>query len=113
MKTKTVFAITAAALFVTASAITGYVKVFSETYGVKTGSTLATTKCAICHVGKTKKLNPFGQDVDKARAGAKKMTPEILHKTDDMDSDKDGVKNIDEINADKLPGDATSKPGTN
>ncbi|MCW5942813.1 MAG: hypothetical protein KIS66_11305 [Fimbriimonadaceae bacterium] len=39
----------------------------------------------------------------------KVLTGSVLKKVEGLDSDKDGVKNIDEINADKMPGDPKSK----
>lgn len=87
-------------------------KVFDTTYKVKEGSNLDKAACAVCHVGvKGGKLNTYGKDLEallKAEK-TKKMTPAILAKAEGLDSDKDGVKNIDEIKSDSLPGVANAK----
>lgn len=88
-----------------------YWEAFKTNYKVQKNSALDKANCAVCHVGKSTKLNPFGLDVKKALSDAKshKVTPEILAKLESLDSDKDGVKNIDEIKAGTNPGDAKSK----
>jgi len=75
------------------------------------GSALEKAACETCHVGHTPKLNPYGEDIKKALTAAKskKLTPEILKKVENLDSDKDGVKNIAEIKKGTLPGDPKSK----
>lgn len=88
-------------------------KVFESNYKLAKTSTIKKADCAICHVSKGKtKLNPYGEDLKTllTEAKTKTLTADILKKIEDKDSDKDGVKNIDEIKADKLPGDAKSKP---
>jgi hypothetical protein len=45
-----------------------------------------------------------------AEAKTKKLTADIFKKVEDLDSDKDGVKNLAEIKADKNPGDAKETP---
>ncbi|MEP0767253.1 MAG: hypothetical protein HRF45_13025, partial [Fimbriimonadia bacterium] len=62
-------------------------------------------------VGMTKKLNPYGQALDKLVQAdkGKKLTAEILKKLNDVDSDGDGVKNLAEIKAGTMPGDPKSK----
>ena len=89
-----------------------YVKVFRDSYGVKSGSTLATAMCAVCHTSKMKgnQLNPYGLDVKKAMGDAQspQLTKDVLQKIEALDSDQDGVSNLDEITADTLPGDATN-----
>ena len=64
-------------------------------------------KCTTCHTGTPKKgvpaLNPFGKDLnDKALDAAKKSYD--FKKVESLDSDGDGVKNLDEINAGTNPG---------
>jgi len=81
--------------------------VFEKTYKLPKTSELAKAKCGACHVSaKGGKLNPYGVDMQKVMKAAKtkKLTPELLKKIETLDSDKDGVKNIDEIKKDKLPG---------
>lgn len=95
-----------------AIALPPMVKDFETAYGIKKGSSLNKLGCAVCHVGKTTKLNSYGLDIKKvmAEAKTKQLTPEILKSLEGMDSDKDGVTNIAEIKADTNPGDAKSKP---
>ncbi len=92
-----------------ALAMSTFGKVFNEHYKVEKGSALDKAACAVCHMSaKGGKLNPYGKDLQAAmkEAGTKKMTPAILTKVENMDSDKDGVKNIDEIKKAALPGDS-------
>jgi hypothetical protein len=88
------------------------VPVFNGKYNPAPGSALAKSPCAVCHVGMSPKLNPYGADLQKAMkaAKAKTVTPAILAKVEKLDSDKDGAKNIVEIKAGTLPGDPKSKP---
>lgn len=111
MKRKALLALLAVTAVTTAYAVTGFVKVFNTTYGVEKNSNLYKTKCAVCHVGKTNKLNPYGLDLKAAMAGSKKLTAETLKAVEGKDSDKDGATNLAEIKADMLPGDPNSKPG--
>jgi len=87
-----------------------FLKVFTDTYKVKADSTLGKASCAVCHVAKNKtdQLNPYGQDLKKALDNDK-VTKKSLTKVEKLDSDKDGVTNIDEIKAGTLPGDPKSK----
>lgn len=95
-----------------ALALPALVKDFQSAYKIPKGSTLAKADCAVCHIGKSPKLNPFGADLKKVLEAekTKKLTPELLKKVEALDSDKDGAKNIDEIKADTLPGDPKSAP---
>lgn len=106
----TIFVISGLAAFV--MAFGAIEKVFETTYKVKDGSNLDKAACSVCHVSpKGGKLNPYGKDLEallKAEK-TKKMTPAILSKAEGLDSDKDGVKNIDEIKNDCLPGVANTK----
>lgn len=93
--------------FAMAMAMSAYSKVFHEKYNVKEGSALDKAACGVCHLKpKGGKLNAYGKDVQAAMKaeGAKKLTPAILGKVENLDSDKDGKKNIDEIKGDSLPG---------
>ena len=72
--------------------------------------------CATCHVKKMAKkgdaeLNVFGKDmVAKAVVDPKAEKKTFnFEKIESLDSDGDGVKNIDEIKAGTNPGDAKSK----
>ncbi len=88
-----------------------FVKDFDSTYGVKKTSALGVAKCAVCHIGKTAKLNLYGKDLQAAmkKEGAKVLTGSVLKKVEGLDSDKDEKTNLDEIRADTLPGDPKSK----
>lgn len=101
------------ALLVPAAAIAlpAMVKTFQTQYSPAKGSALAKAGCAVCHVGATAKLNSYGTDLKAAMAAqkSKALTPSALKAVEAKDSDKDGVTNIDEIKAGKLPGDAKSK----
>lgn len=87
-----------------------FAKTFTDTYKVKANSALGKASCAICHPAKNKtdKLNPYGQDLKKVSIGGK-VTKAALAKIEKRDSDKDGVSNIKEIKAGKLPGNPKSK----
>jgi hypothetical protein len=90
-----------------AVSLTAYSKVFNDTYKVKADSALSKAACAVCHVSaKGGKLNPYGLDIQvkMKEAKTKKITKEILAKVEALDSDKDGVKNIDEIKKGTFPG---------
>lgn len=90
-----------------AMALPAYEKIFESTYKVKAGSDLDKAKCMVCHVKKTGGgLNEYGKDLDKLvkASGGKKLTLEILKKAEQLDSNDNKIKNIDEIKADKLPG---------
>ena len=89
------------------------IKDFADNNKIKPGGTISKAHCILCHVAKSTKLNPYGQDLKKAlgNAAEKKLTAETFKKVANLDSDKDGVKNAAEIKADTLPGDPKSKPG--
>lgn len=105
-----ILTVLAATAFVLAAfALPAFNPVLTAKYHPAKGSDLDKARCGACHVGMTKKLNPFGTDLGKAVGGGK-VTPEGLAKVEDMDSDKDGAKNGAELRAGKLPGDPKSKP---
>jgi hypothetical protein len=93
-------------------ALPTFVKEFKDNYKLAKQSKLVQLDCAVCHIGKSPKLNPYGLDLKKVveEAKTKKLTSEILKKVEELDSDKDGAKNIVEIKADTNPGDPKSKP---
>lgn len=82
---------------------------FKTLYNPKAGSKLATAGCLVCHAKapftKTD-LNPYGKDLAKQ---AKPHTAASFKAIENLDSDKDGVSNLKEIQAGTLPGDPTSK----
>ncbi|MCB8931831.1 MAG: hypothetical protein H6534_00150 [Chthonomonadaceae bacterium] len=82
-------------------------KPFATQYKIDKSSALGKAGCGVCHAtAKGGKLNPYGLDLQKAMkvAKTKKLTPEVLKKIESLDSDKDGVKNLDEIKKDRNPG---------
>ena len=84
---------------------------FNNHYKVGKDSALKKANCGLCHQGMTvTKFNPYGDDLKKVMAELKikKVSAEAFKKIEDLDSDKDGVKNIEEIKADTCPGDAKS-----
>ncbi|MCM3875902.1 MAG: thrombospondin type 3 repeat-containing protein [Thermoanaerobaculia bacterium] len=73
-------------------------------------------KCSTCHVKPLPKkeeheLNPYGKDLlAKAAVDPKAAKKEFkFEKVEGLDSDGDGVKNVDEIKAGTNPGDPKSK----
>jgi hypothetical protein len=94
-----------------ASAKPDNLNAFKALYAPKEGTALAKAGCLICHVEMKdlKKLNPYGADLKKQLEKTKDSTA-ALKAIEGLDSDKDGVKNIDEIKAGTLPGDPKSKP---
>jgi hypothetical protein len=101
----TIFAMSGMAAM--ALALVTYAKPFNETYKIEKNSNLFKAQCSVCHVTvKGGKLNPYGEDLSKAmkEAKTKKFTAEILRKVEQLDSNKSGRKNIDEIKADRNPG---------
>ncbi len=96
-----------AACSVVALALASFNSVFTKTYNIPADSPLAKASCAVCHVKKFGgKLNAYGKDMQVVMkaANTKKLTAEILHKIDNLDSTKTGTKNIDKIKAGKNPG---------
>lgn len=103
---QTIIAIVAiiAILSTAALASIAWQKVFMDTYKPKPDSELAKAKCKICHV-KGSELNAYGKAIN-----GKPKTAASLKAIEKLDSDKDGVSNINEIKAGTLPGDPKSKP---
>lgn len=91
-----------------AIALTPFLKTIDEFYKVKKDSALGKAACSTCHATMKggKKLNPYGESLQDAmrEAKTKKLTTAILEKVESLDSDKDGMKNIDEIKKDRFPG---------
>lgn len=85
-------------------------KEFASTYKIEKTSVLGKASCGACHVGKTKKLNPYGVDLQKAMRSEKTklLTGSVLKKVEGLDSDNDKKSNLEEIEANTLPGDPTS-----
>lgn len=90
-----------------AMALAGFNKPLEAAYDIKKGSKLQKAMCTVCHVSaKGGKLNPYGLDMqaEMKKQGTKKLTPAVLKALDDLDSDKDGVKNAAELKSDSNPG---------
>jgi hypothetical protein len=104
------FMITAAGLAtlaISAIALGGFMVTFDKTYAIEKDSVLGKSDCLVCHTDKAgKKLNLYGSDLQKAMKAAKtkKLTAAILKAVEQMDSNGNGKKNIDDIKADTLPG---------
>jgi hypothetical protein len=93
------------------SALTEFTAPFAKTYNLSKDSKLYKARCLTCHTAmktKTNPLNPYGKDLKEFTKGSKKLTPELLAKIEGLDSDKDGVKNLQEIKDGTLPGDPKS-----
>ncbi len=84
---------------------------FGDICKPRPGSALDVAKCKSCHTSPPK-LNSFGRDMkaEMTRQKSKTFTAAIWKKLGPLDSDKDGVSNMREVEAGTLPGDATSKP---
>ena len=84
-----------------------YLDVFNKKYDIKSSSNLGKARCLICHKsmdGGTR--NVFGKDVEAfvKKLKVQGVTDEVLIQVEPLDSNKNGIKNIDEILADHLPG---------
>ena len=95
-----------------AMAFPTFVKDFETFYKIDDKNALKKESCNVCHVGKSPKLNTYGQDMKKVfgELKIKKLNADVAKKLDALDSDKDGAKNGEEIKAGTLPGDEKSKP---
>jgi hypothetical protein len=92
-----------------AFAMPGDATTFKTLYAPKAGSKVATAGCLLCHdkAPFTKAgLNPYGMDLGKQ---AKPRTAASFKAIENLDSDKDGVTNLKEIQAGTLPGDPKNK----
>ena len=82
---------------------------FKQLYNSKAGTKVADAGCLLCHdkapFTKTG-LNPYGKDLAKE---AKPRTAAAFRAIETLDSDKDGIPNLKEIQLGTLPGDPQSK----
>jgi len=88
-------------------ALSSFGAIFNSTYNVSKTSNLGKAGCAVCHATKHGgKLNAYGKDIGAVMKAqnTKKLTADILHKVDKMDSTKSGTSNLAKIKADKNPG---------
>ncbi len=97
-----------------ADAYPQFLPIVKTTYAVKTGGVIDAKRCGVCHADAAGggAVNPYGKDVKTLlkTAATQTLTPELLHRLDERDSDGDGFANLDEFKADMLPGDAMSHP---
>jgi uncharacterized membrane protein len=97
-----------------AHAFPQFLAVVKTTYTVKAGGTIDAKRCGVCHIdiagGGT--LNPYGKDVKSflKASPTQPLNSSGLHSLDAKDSDGDGFANIDEFQADTLPGDPLNHP---
>ncbi|MGC8783358.1 MAG: hypothetical protein ACP5RN_03080 [Armatimonadota bacterium] len=98
-------------LMVGALATPKHLATFLKTYPSVKNTAVGKAKCVVCHV-KGKELNVYGKDLQKVlhEKKTKDLTAEILKSIENLDSDKDGVSNGEELKAGTLPGDPKSKP---
>lgn len=111
MRTRFVSLMMFAGLAAIAVSKVAFVKDFADTYGVKKTSVLGKAKCSVCHVAGKSKLNAYGLDLQAAMRAEKTkvLTGSVMKKVEGIDSDKDAKTNLEEIQADTLPGDPKSK----
>ncbi|WP_141734298.1 hypothetical protein [Oligoflexus tunisiensis] len=84
--------------------------IFCQKYPKSLGCENQQASCNICHIT-APTLNPYGEDLAKNLTGnIDVVLLEALDKVENLDSDADGVKNIDEILNAGAPGDKTIKP---
>jgi hypothetical protein len=86
-----------------AQAKSGYLTTFNSRYGT---ARTALDDCNLCHSAEP--YNAYGIAVRDA--GSATSITSALAAVEQLDSDRDGYKNLDEINARTLPGDAASFP---
>lgn len=109
--------LTATALVATAVVALGsasFTKVTKDTYKIKPTSAAGKAGCMLCHTMKVPTKgncaeNSYGKDLTVAMGKDKTFTAAHLKKVENLDSDKDGVKNGAELFAGTLPGDPKSK----
>ncbi len=91
-----------------------FVSQFKSVYTtLKAGGTIETAACSLCHAPSgPPKFNKYGATVKQAleAAGGDSLNASILHSVEMQDSDGDGFSNLEEINADTLPGDESNHP---
>ncbi|MDR7468451.1 MAG: cytochrome c family protein [Armatimonadota bacterium] len=90
-----------------AVAIPDYMPTFTKLYSPTPETPVAKAGCSVCHSDMTGKLNPYGADFGKQKT----RDAAAFKAIEKVDSDKDGVSNLEEIRAGTLPGDPRSKPG--
>lgn len=97
----------------TAGARPEFLVAFKASYtNIKAGGVVDSASCNLCHKDGPPKLNPYGASLKSAmdKANVSAVNASLLHSIDSVDSDGDGFSNLEEINADTLPGDPKSHP---
>ena len=90
-----------------ACAMPEYLDAFNKKYAIKADSNLGKSKCVICHGSMDGGArNLYGKDVESALKKLKHraVDDDVLKSVEPLDSNKNGIKNLDEILADHLPG---------
>jgi hypothetical protein len=88
----------------------GSTPIFCQKYPKSLGCETQQASCNICHTT-APALNPYGDDIVKNLTGnIDVVLLEALDKIENLDSDGDGVKNIDEILNNGAPGNKAVKP---
>lgn len=90
----------------TSSAKNGFLKSFKAQY--PNAKVLAAVGCGVCHKGDSEELNPYGLTL-KGTLSTNAGKPSYAD-SEAVDSDGDGFKNIEEINANTEPGNFDSRP---
>jgi uncharacterized membrane protein len=86
-------------------------EVFKAAYNIKDGSKLFTTGCNVCHTEvKFPARNSYGAALEAKSGNAAAITNADLVAVEGDDADGDKFSNGEEIQADFLPGDASSHP---
>ncbi len=89
-----------------------FLALFKDYYKVDGSTALGQAACKTCHVEQGTRRNPYGKDLSKLV----KMSPDgvltldMLKQVENLDSDGDGWKNIDEIQQGNLPGNPSDHP---
>ena len=92
----------------TAIAYNSWLNAFFEYYNTDTSPLFRLDSCATCHVSENDRgFNPYGNDLKNASGTTREQQMATI---EGYDSDDDGFTNIEEIEADTFPGDATSFP---
>ena len=81
-----------------------YLQNFNVRYGTATS---LLDNCGVCHGASTSQLNPYGQSFADSLVTHPNVDSALVY-IEQLDSDEDGVININEIMARSLPGDPDS-----
>lgn len=84
-----------------------FLDTFTTKYHIKDSSNLGQASCGICHVSEEDTtFNPYGKQIADYLTdhNLKVVDDSVLTAVENLDANGNGVSNIDEIRADKLPG---------